>query len=199
LAAFAAALFAACTYPEFGFESDDDDDNGAGAGAGASGGTSTAGGLRGGATVGGANVGAAGGAVSTSTGHPMGGDGGGGDAGAGGAPVVVSVPCGDPSTTCGAGQVCCYHDTTPSLDMCGNKGACGNSYTEFSCNWHDDCTGGAKCCATVDQTFGFLLALECEPACSGGGKLILCQMDAECSDQTCDDFVDSYPGYKWCQ
>jgi len=96
---------------------------------------------------------------------------------------------------CAPGEVCCYHESDPALDHCGAKGGCGASYLEFSCNSGDDCPAQI-CCAMIDG-LGFVTGIACAASCNGDNR-VMCDQGADCSDNTCDPFTDSYPNYGWC-
>jgi hypothetical protein len=51
------------------------------------------------------------------------------------------------STTCAAGEVCCYNETPGVADSCAQPGHCAAGFVELSCSGPSDCPGGI-CCAT---------------------------------------------------
>lgn len=189
-AGLAAGLAGACSYPDFGFggaTSKTSTSNGGSGGTGGAGGATTT-------TTSQTSTGSS----SSSSGHNTSSSSG-GQGGDGGTPVVTQVSCKDPAVQCSPGQVCCFHETTASLDKCGTAGQCGSGYLEFACNSNADCPG-TTCCAFVDSFTLTVTGVACTAACNGS-NVEMCDSGPDCSDGTCDPFPDSfldYPNYGWC-
>jgi hypothetical protein len=135
----------------------------------------------------------------------VGGGAGSGKGGAGGAtssssgPVVPRVWCNETAPVeCAPGQVCCYHNSDPALDVCAAPAMCGASYIELACDSPADCPSPKICCATTDGTS--VTGTACLPSCTAPNANV-CDVDAECADGTCDPWPNStfpYPNYGWC-
>jgi hypothetical protein len=158
---------------------------------------------------GGAGAGGAGGAGGQGAGgQGAGGQGAGGEAGAG--PAGPTVPCsvnaGAPE--CAPGYRCCFHKTIAACDMCTEANTCEGTdacagsdvYAIFRCNTKEDCPSGFQCCLrfNADTT---ILDTSCSDVCAPAPEqYVMCSDAFDCppSMQNCRDFVDPYPGYKYC-
>lgn len=143
-----------------------------------------------------------------------------GDAGAGAGGGAVAdgpiVPCGADGGDCQPGEVCCYHTTVVSCDMCSTTIECvgdplcddAGTYAVFLCNNAEDCAAGKRCCMTYTGPMTGIQpqGSQCQPACADN-QLPLCHQDGSCDPLPADAGPDAgtptchglgYPGYRVC-
>ena len=109
------------------------------------------------------------------------------------------MPCSDPPVLCNENDVCCYHDTDPQQDHCGQLGQCGASYIELRCNDVSDCPVEAPvCCAKDDELDNVIEIIACQPTCSAVTEYMLCELPTDCRAGCASVFSQDYEGYDRC-
>lgn len=105
-----------------------------------------------------------------------------------------TVACG-PGTpeACATGEICCYNETSASLDACSAGPGCGSGFYVLACNGPSDCDAGKICCAAYYEflfTPFFDGAIRCEDACTYP-SVPMCEAAEDCSPgETCAPLAD---------